>query len=256
MKYYIDKLPFSIDKGHPFDMDQDGVLMSKIPYTQEFNYHATAIASYVIKTGDDANLEWLIENMDADGSIYHAFVFPFYPMELGWVGGLAQGLTASALARSGERVLAKLACKSLEVNCMQLGRIHEYPGVEILNGWIYALFGLLDSGLDMLFHDSCAALADRLHLYDMGYWSLYGLYNNYPATEFYHRIHVNQLLKLSEITENKIFSKYAIKWQNNACRRRAHLTKNYRVIRKNGVLGTYNKYKQMKEWKNEDSIVV
>jgi len=35
MNYYIDSLPFSKAKGHPFKYN--GVILTKIPYTQDYN---------------------------------------------------------------------------------------------------------------------------------------------------------------------------------------------------------------------------
>jgi len=252
MSYHIDVLPGDIDKNTPHMFDKSGVIKTKIPYTQEYHYHATSIASYVIKTGDESNLKWLMDNMDEDGSIHHDFVFPFYNMEKNWVGGLAQGLMASALALKGEEELAVKACESIDKYCLKRYRICEYPDVEILNGWIYALFGLYDAKYDKLFKLSCSELECSLKHYDVGYWSLYDQCDKFPATRFYHDIHVKQLFVLYGLTQNNQFLRYYSlfkSYKTKSNERRANLIKYFMVLKKNNVR-IISKMNQRRRWLN------
>lgn len=205
MRYHVDKLPFSIHKGTPYKLDKDGVIMSKIPYTQEYHYHLTSIASYVIETRNESNLDWIKKNLDSEGIYKHDFTFPWYPMEKGWVGGLAQGLAVSALSRNCEHYYAKKALEGLKKYCLKDGIVYEYPGIEVLNGWIYALFGIYD-GNDMITFYSCIdKLKERLeHYYITSLWSLYDGFGM-PSTIFYHDVVTEQMKALYKLTDDEYF---------------------------------------------------
>jgi heparosan-N-sulfate-glucuronate 5-epimerase len=250
MNYHIETLPFSIHKKHPNKFDANGVLMSKIPYTQTYHYHATSIASYVIQTGDKSNLEWLLDNMEFDGAIHHSFVFPFYPMKNGWVGGLAQGLTISALAKNNHKKEAKKALSALNKYCYNGRSIEEYPGVEVLNGWIYAIFGIYDIDDKTFFKENINHLKSRLHLYDLGKWSRYDTYHQFPSTPFYHKVHLEQLSALYKLTEDSQFLKILNKWKRySSFEIKKQMLKRYVMLfNKHGVFKTYKRYKQRKRW--------
>jgi len=71
------------------------------------------------------------------------------------------------------------------------------PRSSILNGWVFALFGLYDIGL--AFNNSCAwsyfyrslnTLKKTTYL--RGYWSYY-VYTSVYWAPFYHHLHVKQL---------------------------------------------------------------
>lgn len=69
----------------------------------------------------------------------------------------------------------------------------------ILNGWIFALYGLHDLGL-VLDNDTfrvallstVTALAALLPIFDAGFWSYYDS-SGRLASPFYHRLHISQL---------------------------------------------------------------
>jgi len=200
MEYYIDVLPYSLDKEHPHDTDDKGVLLSRIPYTLDYGYHTTAIASHVIAEKCTACLGWLLDNMDDNGCYRHDFVFPWYPMRRGWIGGLAQGLAASALARMGYEKEAAMAVDGLVQHCHHDGIIYEYPGVEILNGWMYGIFGVMDVAAvhpryQSLVERCREALIERIPRYDLNGWTAYDQ-TGIPSTPFYHRIHMKQFAAL------------------------------------------------------------
>jgi len=85
--------------------------------------------------------------------------------------------------------------------------LEEYPRTEpdsVLNGWIFALFGLHDLGLvqptpaqaDAL-ASTLGALARRLPAYNAGFWSYYDA-RGALASPFYHHLHVSQLTVLEK----------------------------------------------------------
>jgi hypothetical protein len=85
--------------------------------------------------------------------------------------------------------------------------LEEYPRAEpdsVLNGWVFALFGLYDLGLVRTSPTQAEALAStlgaltrRLPAYDAGFWSYYDA-RGALASPFYHRLHVSQLSVLEE----------------------------------------------------------
>lgn len=98
------------------------------------------------------------------------------------------------------------------------------PPTHILNGFIWALWGVYDYYLatsDLRAHDlfyRCAqTLVRNLDRYDLGYWSLYELSGaRLPmvASPFYHRLHVVQLRILGHLTGVSRFAHVAENWEN------------------------------------------
>jgi len=208
MTYYIDTLPGDISKKRPFKY-KNGVILSKIPYTQEYHHHVTSIASFAIQKyyADfnsevfDIQIEWLLKNMNGNGAYIHNFTFPYYSnFPKRWIGGLAQGLAISALTRAGEIKAAEKAFKALQNNCINIDNsgylwIEEYPlnpPARILNGFIYSLFGVYDfhektksqEARDVLIK-GLTTLEHNLKHYDLGKWSKYDLYDEIPATKLF-----------------------------------------------------------------------
>ena len=255
-KYHIDCLPYGAHKRTPFTFDDNGVILTRIPYTNNYDYHLTEIASYVIDTSDKHNLNWILENIDDKGTYYHKFTFPFYPMKKGWVGGLAQGLTLSALVAHGYIDEAQKVLSALKLHCYNGTCINEYPKVEILNGWIYALFGVYDIDDKAFFDKNIELLKKRLPSYNLKYmWSKYDSYTHYPATEFYHVVHLKQMRALFELTYEDIFLDYYNMWKKQLnspiCRTWSKYKKVTSSINTNGFINSYKRYKTRKRWLNE-----
>lgn len=99
----------------------------------------------------------------------------------------------------------------------------EYPSDPpsyVLNGFIYALFGLYD-----LFRvtqiseikediDKCInTLIKNLHKFDAGYWSYYDLQKSELVRYYYQKnVHIPQLEILYKLTKEPIFNEYKNKW--------------------------------------------
>lgn len=85
--------------------------------------------------------------------------------------------------------------------------LEEYPYAQprtVLNGWIFALFGLYDlvlvrndPRLSSALESTLDALLANLSGYDAHYWSFYDSGGNL-ASPFYHRLHIAQLRALRE----------------------------------------------------------
>jgi len=95
----------------------------------------------------------------------------------------------------------------------------ESPPSAILNGWIFAIFGLYDgvlvSGLPEWRHAlqlTCQTLTADLNEYDAGYWSMYDR-SGHLASPFYHHLHVAQLSVLADLVSEGAFMQTANRWR-------------------------------------------
>ena len=83
------------------------------------------------------------------------------------------------------------------------------PPSLVLNGAIYALWGLRDVGVGLgdseagaLFGEGVDALAANIDRWDLGYWSRYDLYPHRRvniASAAYHRLHTDQLTIMGQL---------------------------------------------------------
>ena len=97
--------------------------------------------------------------------------------------------------------------------------LKEYPEKEtVLNGWIFASFGLLDvwkasseEKYKKLWNDSIRAIQATLNKFDAGHWSYYNLGKMYTS-DFYHSLHIELLKALDAIAPNQNYKKYIKKW--------------------------------------------
>jgi heparosan-N-sulfate-glucuronate 5-epimerase len=92
------------------------------------------------------------------------------------------------------------------------------PRCSILNGWIFALFGLYDFCLavedletQQLFRKSLDTLETNLAKYDAGYWSYYDQCGHISSS-FYHELHIHQLTALAMIENNPIIVSIRDRW--------------------------------------------
>ena len=53
MKYYVKKFPLMFQKETLTKLDENGVLLSKIPYSQIFDYDLEYITSYALMNMED-----------------------------------------------------------------------------------------------------------------------------------------------------------------------------------------------------------
>ena len=178
------------------------------------------------------------DSLGRQGALAYGFPMPHtYELEPPWSSAMAQGQAASLLVRTGRSHAALLAVQPLidEVSPLVAATddgpvLQEYPTLppaHVLNGWIFALWGLYDVGSAI--GDGAAAdawetglrtLARRLPLYEVpGRWSRYDLYPHplaHVASPFYHRLHVEQLRALDRLARDEAFARYAHRWASAA----------------------------------------
>jgi len=250
MKYYVTKFPLMYNKETLYKLDDRGVLLTKIPYTQDYNYSLESITSYALTNMEDFmnidsrekflnQVNWMVENINENGIWEQNFKLPYYKFNLPWVDGMGQGLAISSLIRAYQVTAkqeylraAKIAFSPFEKQIKTGGNlfvdkkrriwIEECPvdpAPHILSGFIYALFGVYDlysiklhKSAGELWFNCIDTLERNLDKYDLGFWSRHNLIDEHPSEFGYHDIHIEQLRALYKLTEKQVFKKYADKW--------------------------------------------
>jgi hypothetical protein len=196
--------------------------------------------------------DWLVENLRPNQRgvcvWMHDFDFEYRTtLRAPWYSGLAQGQGVSLLARAyratgDERYAAAMTAayaafeRTVEDGGVMVRDgadlwIEEYlvdPPTHILNGFIWALWGVKDYALcknsaaaEELFARCVGTLKRNLSRYDAGYWSLYELSGTaipMLASHFYHRLHIVQLDILAAMTGRDAFAARAARWRGYASR--------------------------------------
>ena len=102
--------------------------------------------------------------------------------------------------------------------------LEEYPSTPpsyVLNGFVYALFGLVDlyrvkrgSKIKKAIDECFLTLSKNIHRFDAGYWSYYDLLIKELVRYYYQKnVHVLELEVLYILTNDEVFNKYAKKWK-------------------------------------------
>jgi hypothetical protein len=193
--------------------------------------------------------DWLVAHLEPNDKRVpvwnHRFDWEYRDtLKAPWYSGLAQGQGISLLLRahkeSGKtRYLdaARAAFASFQRPIAEGGVafidesgdlwFEEYivaPPTHILNGFIWALWGVYDYALATkenaaqdLFARGVRTLLHNLDRYDLGFWSLYeqsGTRLPMVASAFYHRLHIVQLRIMSRLTGEELFARIADRWQD------------------------------------------
>ncbi len=160
-----------------------------------------------------------------------------------WYSGLAQGQGISLLLRahahSGESRYREAADRAFAsfLQPTDLGGVAftdnqgnlwfeeyiVYPPTHILNGFIWAAWGVYDYFLATgsavareLFGRAVQTLIANLDRFDLGFWSLYeqsGTMLPMVASRFYHQLHIVQLQAMFRLTGEKKFAAVADRWE-------------------------------------------
>lgn len=160
-----------------------------------------------------------------------------------WYSALAQGQGISLLVRAHKETAdakyldaARQAFVSFERPISEGGVVftdessdvwfEEYlvsPPTHILNGFIWALWGVYDYALATkdprahnLFASGARTLLHNLAGYDLGFWSLYEQSSTrlpMVASNFYHRLHIVQLRVMHRLTGEELFATTADRWE-------------------------------------------
>jgi heparosan-N-sulfate-glucuronate 5-epimerase len=164
---------------------------------------------------------------------------PKYGITGRWFSAMAQGQMASVLVRAAIRgdSAAEEAARAAVVDLIHgegplrrmapegpvLQEAPSSPPSDILNGWLYALWGLHDVAVGLgdldaarAWHLGVEAVRARVELYDTGSWSLYSLAPGRfqdVAHPFYHRLHVTQLRATARTVDAADLDRVAARWE-------------------------------------------
>ncbi|MBE0447469.1 MAG: thioredoxin [Actinobacteria bacterium] len=231
------------------ELDNSGIPIHLLASGQRV-YLPTAVAQYglgaydlYLETGEMVYRQkaltcagWLVKNQDQRGGwdIWHR-IGTYSPI---LYSAMTQGEGASLLFRAametGDTNYFKQAERALELmllplslggtSRMEQGRLYleEYVGEPpntILNGWVFAIFGLYDGVLATSRDDfrqslslTVGTLANELQHYDAEYWSYYDQ-RGCLASPFYHRLHLALLQICVDLFEVDQLKNYLLRWQ-------------------------------------------
>lgn len=185
---------------------------------------------------------WLSRERDDDGVIRYQFGLTHtFPLAAGWSSAMAQGEAASLFVRAADALKApelldearRFAAPLLDPASPLVAETAEGPVLQeyptdppshVLNGWIFALWGLYDVSRSAqhpeaaeAFERGADAVAARLPRYSIGFgWSRYDLYPHaikHAASPFYHHLHIEQLRALDALAPRPAFVAHADAWE-------------------------------------------
>jgi hypothetical protein len=187
------------------------------------------------------NIKWLVNN---GVSYNNCLLFPFpyglkeFNSEPNWVSGMYQGQILSCFSRayhlSGDPQYLDLCQRTWNSYELKLGEKYGFryvdhyglwfeeapklPANHILNGFIYAIWGILDyfkiSGkqeLNNTWNQCIETVLKAIEDYDLGYWSLYDLKGTITSY-YYQSVHIIQMQALYDQTGFEIFKEKSEKW--------------------------------------------
>jgi heparosan-N-sulfate-glucuronate 5-epimerase len=254
-------------------LDEVGVPYNAPTEKYPATYHPTTIAQYALAhwnsylaTEDEKHRKafmiqayWLIQHEERFEDGRSGWLIPFpvpeYYVSKPWLSAMTQGECISVLVRayrlSGEDAFlqgAQRAIRTFELDirdggvCSHTGdegmffeEVAAYPSAHILNGYLFALFGLYDyialtddPKVVELITSSLITLHKLINTYDVGYWSCYDLLHKRMATQFYHSLHVLQLEALAHLSGCEHCAVVAARWasyqQSSICQLRYFIT--------------------------------
>lgn len=240
---YYNNLMDKVLKQKPLGIDQLPLIntqnMKKIEFsTAIFQYGLGAFDLY-LQTKDNnyytlfiRMADWAVENQNDNGSFdTFSFIYPDNPHS-----AMAQGEATSLLLRaysvSGIEKYLISSRKAIDFMLLpiELGGtsdvnendlyLKEFTHKQVvLNGWIFAIFGLYDFCLisdEIKYKDALdktlRTLSDNLDLFDNNYWSNYNFDATILSSRFYHKLHIAQLSALYQITGINKFYDLSYAW--------------------------------------------
>jgi hypothetical protein len=258
--YPLDMWP-SLSLPHG-DLDEAGVPYNRATKKYPAAYQPTTIAQYALAswnayltTSDEKHKQafmiqayWLVAHesrlIDDMGGWPIPFPQPEYDAPASWLSAMTQGEGISVLVRAyrltGEDIFLQVAHRAIRTfkrdireggvtttigdNGIFLEEVAVYPATHILNGFLFALFGLYDYTaltddvqVKELIQRGHATLHTLFDKFDMGYWSHYDLLSGRLATLFYHSLHILQLKVLARYMTCDHCATVALRWEAYQC---------------------------------------
>ena len=211
--------------------------------TQEKNYHKKFMQC----------VDWAMSHQDVNGAWNNFFFcYPEHPF-----GAMCQGEGASLLVRAfistHNDKYYRSAKKAIDYMLLPVADggttdyidnmpcFLEYTHLPaVLNGWIFALFGLYDFSIicnDCFYRDmykkAISVLKKKLPQFVGKYWSMYDL-DGKIASPFYHNLHIAQLEALYMVTNDDQIGEICMKWKkqqkNVFCKSVSFMKKSFQKI--------------------------
>lgn len=274
-------------------LDDAGVHYAKADGKFPAAYQPTNIAQYALAqwnaylvTGDEKHrqafmiqAQWLVEHetslADDTGGWPIPFANPDYYAQEPWLSAMTQGEGISVLVRAyrltGEEIflhVARRAVRTFELDIQDGGvsasvgeggiffeEVAVYPAAHILNGYLFALFGLYDyvaltgnARIAALIRRSLATLHTLIREFNVGYWSRYDLLHRRLAPRFYHALHITQFEALARYSGCEHCVALAARWSGYQhslrCRLRyfivSRIARYRRGLRRLGIRGVFS----------------
>lgn len=262
VKGFYNDLTLKVGEGT--DTDSDGIPISLLGGNKHA-YFPIAIFQYGLANYDlwlingdknkknifEKTAKWALNNQDNRGA-WNCFG-PIGSKKY-TISAMGQGEGAALLLReyleTGDKQYFKAAHKAIDFMLVPIENggtayyeenggviLEEYAHKErstVLNGWIFAFFGLYDfckitNDIKYIekMNKTIQAMCELLPEYDIGYWSKYDLTGK-VASPAYQNLHVALLNVMAEITGRDIYKQYASKWQDDT----RSFFKRYRAILK------------------------
>lgn len=176
--------------------------------------------------------EWTVRAQTKDGFWLSQHESEYWGLKSGWKSAMAQGLAISFLYRcykmgvTNRQNLDSTITNAISamfssdlINITEDGIIlQEYQGTNsnILNGFIFAMYGLYDYGRysdDYNYYENAlSTLLKILPQYCFHRWTYYST-GGILASNFYHYLHIEQLKALNELSPNDTLTYYSSLWE-------------------------------------------
>lgn len=245
--YYYHGWSYSLMKSLP--RDRNGIVM--VDYGGRTEYNPTTVALFAVANHELylhsgtatsqaeflRHARWLRDNTDSQGRLCYRFDLPARLLRAPWVSAMAQGFAISAMLRAYQMTGDASYRAAAERAYLPFGRtveaggvvsysrsdlwLEEYPQrppTQVLNGSIYAMWGLWDlyrvtgrADVRGTFEQAASTLARNLDTYEQGGYVLYErVPGHYSAG--YHSLQIWQLRTLTAITGDRRFADRADRW--------------------------------------------
>ena len=238
-------------------VDEAGVPYNAATGKYPATYHPTTIAQYALahwnaylttKEGKHRQAftiqaRWLVEHESRRAGNVGVWPIPFatpdyYAWE-SWLSALTHGNIISVLVRAYKLThedifleVAHRAVRTFELDIRDGGvsacigdngvffeEVAVYPAAHILNGYVFALFGLYDfvaltgdTQIKELIQRSLGTLHTLIDRFDTGYWSRYDLLFKHLAPLFYHALHITMLEVIAQYSGCEHCAALAAQW--------------------------------------------
>lgn len=197
--------------------------------------------------------DWALAKQNVNGAWDNFFyIYPEHPF-----CAMAQGEGTSLLVRAyltfGQSAYLSAAKKALDfmLKDVTMGGVTKYDGDDlilmeythcppVMNGWIFALWGLTDylkvdknKQLEESYARTIKTLIKMMDNFKYPFWSKYDT-KGMIASPFYHHLHIAQMEAMYDLTKEECFRNYAGKWakqeKNICCKGLAFVIKAFQKI--------------------------